>query len=104
MADGKESGRRSPFNFIMAFSLAAIAILSVAGARAQEIPAPGPLNKTKPAEVRIVSTEFRYAPVKVVVTAGRAVTLILDNSGPETEQGLFFCRLLVFACKQRRVK
>ena len=64
-------------------------MLSAAGAQAEEIAAPGPLNETKPAEVRIVSTEFRYAPAKVIVIAGRAVTLVLDNSGAETEHDLF---------------
>ena len=48
-----------------------------------------PSNETKPAEVRIVSTEFNYAPAKVWAIAGRAVTLVLDNSGAETEHGLF---------------
>jgi plastocyanin len=66
-------------------AMAAIAMLSAAGAQAEEIAAPGPLNETKPAEVRIVSTEFGYAPAKVIVIAGRAVTLVLDNSGAETQ-------------------
>jgi plastocyanin len=69
-------------------AMAAIAMLSAAGAQAEEIAAPGPLNETKPAEVRIVSTEFGYAPAKVMVIAGRAVTLVLDNSGAETEHDL----------------
>ena len=70
-------------------AMAAIAMLSAAGAQAEDIAAPGPLNETKPAEVRIVSTEFGYAPAKVVVIAGRAVTLVLDNSGAETEHDFF---------------
>jgi plastocyanin len=69
-------------------AMAAIATLSAAGAQAEEIAAPGPLNETKPAEVRIVSTEFGYAPANVMVIAGRAVTLVLDNSGAETEHDL----------------
>jgi plastocyanin len=69
-------------------AMAAIAMLSAAGAQAEEIAAPGPLNETKPAEVRIVSTEFGYAPANVIVIAGRAVTLVLDNSGAETEHDL----------------
>jgi len=69
-------------------AMAAIAMLSAAGAQAEEIAAPGPLNETKPAEVRIVSTEFGYAPANVMVIAGRAVTLVLDNSGAETEHDL----------------
>jgi plastocyanin len=36
-------------------------------------------------EVRIVSTEFKFAPATVRVIAGRSVTLILDNSQGETE-------------------
>ena len=69
-------------------AMAAIAMLSAAGAQAEEIAVPGPLNETKTAEVRIVSTEFGYAPAKVMVIAGRAVTLVLDNSGAETEHDL----------------
>jgi uncharacterized cupredoxin-like copper-binding protein len=67
--------------------IAAIATSFAARAQAQEIS--GSLNDTKPAEVRIVSTEFKYAPAKVRVAAGRAVMLVLDNSGAETEHGLF---------------
>jgi hypothetical protein len=48
---------------------------------------PAPLNDT-PTEFRIVSTEFRYPPAKVWVKAGRPVTLVLDNSGAETEHGV----------------
>ena len=47
------------------------------------------LNETKPAEVKIASTEFKYAPATVRIAAGRMVTLVLDNSGAETEHGLF---------------
>jgi len=57
-------------------AMASIAMLLAAGAQAEEIAAPVPLTETKPAEVRIVSTEFGYAPAKVMVIAGRAVTLI----------------------------
>ncbi len=59
----------------------------VTRAQAEEILAS--LNDTKSAEVRIVSTEFRFSPATVLVAAGRAVTLVLDNSGGETEHGLF---------------
>jgi uncharacterized cupredoxin-like copper-binding protein len=69
--------------------MAASAMLLAAGAKAEEIAGPVPLNETKPAEVRIVSTEFGCAPAKVMVIAGRAVTLVLDNSGAETEHDLF---------------
>jgi len=70
-------------------AMAAITMLSAARTQAEEIAVPGPLNETKTAEVRIVSTEFGYAPAKVMVIAGRAVTLVLDNSGAETEHDLF---------------
>jgi plastocyanin len=81
--------RRSYFNFVMALALPAIATLSTARVVAQENLALTSLNDTKPAEVRIVSTEFRFSPATVRVAAGRAVTLVLDNSGGETEHGLF---------------
>ena len=71
------------FNII----IVAIAMSSVTRAQAQEVSAS--LNDTKPAEVRIVSTEFRFSPATVLVAAGRVVTLVLDNSGAETEHGLF---------------
>jgi uncharacterized cupredoxin-like copper-binding protein len=82
VVDGNEFLRSVLFNFF-----AAIAISLAAPAEAQEILAS--LTDGKPAEVRIVSTEFKYAPAKVRVTAGRAFTLVLDNSGAETEHGLF---------------
>src|SRR5262249_31407463 len=55
----------------------------VAAARAQ-VPG-GP----QPAEIKIVSSEFKYSPARVLVPAGHAVTIILDNSGAETEHGIF---------------
>ena len=85
MEDRNESRRLLPFNIIII--IAAIATSFAARAQAQEIS--GSLNGTKPAEVRIVSTEFKYAPANVRVTAGHMVTLVLDNSGGETEHGLF---------------
>jgi uncharacterized cupredoxin-like copper-binding protein len=88
MVESKKSGRHSPFIFMMAFSLAAVAMPSVTMAQAQ-VAALDPSNETKPAEVRIVSTEFRFSPAAVSVDAGRAVMLVLDNSGAETEHGLF---------------
>jgi plastocyanin len=87
--ESKVSGRRSSFDFVLVFALPAIATLSSARGLAQENPALGSLNETKPAEVRIVSTEFKYAPARVRVAAGRAVTLVLDNRAGETEHGLF---------------
>ncbi len=87
MLDRNESLRLLPFNIIIIIS--AIAISLAALAQAQEISALDSLNETKLAEFRIGSTEFKYAPAKVRVAAGRAVTLVLDNSGAETEHGLF---------------
>ncbi len=89
MAESKKSGRHSPCSFMLAFALPTIAALSAARVQAQ---VPGSLdrsNETKPAEVRIVSTEFKYDPARVRVAAGRPVTLVLDNSKAETEHGLF---------------
>ncbi len=87
MAELKKSGRHSPFSFMVALSLATVAMSSVTRAQVQEVAAS--LNETKPAEVRIVAMEFRFSPAKVRVAARRAVTLFLDNSGAETEHGLF---------------
>jgi plastocyanin len=87
MLESKKSGRHSPFIFIMAFSMV-VAIPSVTRAQAQ-VAAIAPSNETQPAEVRIVSTEFRFSPATVLVAAGRAATLVLDNRGAETEHGLF---------------
>ncbi|MGH6846730.1 MAG: cupredoxin domain-containing protein [Methylocella sp.] len=82
----------SPFNniiIIIAIIIPAIAISLAARAQAQEIATRDPSSATKPAEVTIVATEFRFSPATVLVAAGRAVTLVLDNSGAETEHGLF---------------
>jgi len=81
--------RRSSFNFVMALALPTFGTLSAARVVAQENLALASLNDTKPAEVRIVSTEFQYTPVQLRVAAGREFTLILDNSGAETEHDLF---------------
>jgi uncharacterized cupredoxin-like copper-binding protein len=83
----EKSGCHSSCIFIMAFSLS-VAMPSVTMAQAQ-VSALEPSNETKPTEVRIVSTEFRFSPATVLVAAGRAVTLVLDNRGAETEHGLF---------------
>jgi uncharacterized cupredoxin-like copper-binding protein len=88
MVKSKKSKRHSPFSYVMAFSLAVVAMPSVTRAQAQ-VAALDPSNETKPAEVRIVSTEFRFSPATVLVAAGRVVMLVLDNSGAETEHGLF---------------
>ena len=88
MAERNRFGCYSPFSFMMAFSLAA-AMPTITRAQAQQDAALEPSYQTKPAEVRIVATEFRFSPATVVVAAGRAVTLVLDNRGAETEHGLF---------------
>ncbi len=88
MEELKKSGRPSPFIFMVALSLAMVAMPSVTMAQAQ-VAALAPSNEIKPAEVRIVSTEFRFTPATVSVAAGRAVTLVLDNRGAETEHGLY---------------
>jgi plastocyanin len=88
MAHGKTFGRRLlPFDCVVAIAL--VVIVLVPGARAQEekISSPALASETNPAEIRMVSTEFKFAPAKVSVTAGRAVALVLDNSGAETEHG-----------------
>src|SRR3984893_16990331 len=92
MEGSKKSGRPSPFSFMVALSLATVAMPSVTGAQGQ-VAALEPSNETKPAEVRIVSTEFRFSPATVLVATGRVVTLVLDNRGGETEHGLFVPRL-----------
>jgi plastocyanin len=83
MVHKNESLRLAPLNIV----IAAIATLLAAPAQAEEILAS--LNDTKPAEVKIVSTEFKYVPATVRIAAGRMVTLVLDNRGAETEHGLF---------------
>jgi plastocyanin len=88
MEESKKSGRPFPFSFMVALSLATVAMPPVTMAQAQ-VAALAPSNEIKPAEVRIVSTEFRFSPATVLIAAGRAVTLVLDNRGAETEHGLF---------------
>ncbi|MCI0745971.1 MAG: cupredoxin domain-containing protein [Verrucomicrobia subdivision 3 bacterium] len=78
-----------PFNRSMAFGVAAIVLLPVVPAQAEESSSRGLVNETKPSEIRIVSTEFKYAPSKVRIAVGRTATLVLDNSGAETEHGLY---------------
>ncbi|MGH6851480.1 MAG: cupredoxin domain-containing protein [Methylocella sp.] len=85
MVDRNESLRIATFNIV----IAAMSVSLAAVAQAQEISALEPSSATKPAEARIVATEFKFTPATVLVGAGRAVTLVLDNSGAETEHGLF---------------
>src|SRR4029450_12973680 len=79
---GGTNGCHPPPTFNIALMAAATGILSATLAFAEEISTP------PPAEVRIISTEFKYVPAKVGVTVGRAVTFILDNSNAETEHGV----------------
>jgi len=90
LTQGTESGagRPSSFVFFLSFVLATFGVMSAARAQAPAITAPVASNEAKPLEVIIVSTEFKYVPAKVQVPAGRAVTLVLDNSGAETEHGI----------------
>ena len=84
MAEQTKSGRHSPLIFVVAFSLALIAIPSVTRALAQ-VAALKPLSATELPEVRIISTEFSFTPAQVRVAAGRELTLVLDNHLGETE-------------------
>ena len=80
--DRSKAWRNMPFRFVFA----ALAVVGVALARADPMStAPG---ETGPVEIKIVSTEFKFAPAKIRVTAGRAATLVLDNSDAETEHGI----------------
>ena len=80
----RSRGRR---NRVTHFAIATLALSAAAHAQANVSPrAPsGP----QPAEVKIISTEFKYSPASVLVPAGHAVTIVLDNSGAETEHGIF---------------
>ena len=80
----RNRGRRDhPFHF-------AIATLALAAAaRAQANLSPTVPSGPQPAEIKIVSSEFKYSPARVLVPARHAVTFILDNSGAETEHGIF---------------
>jgi hypothetical protein len=66
MADRSKAWRNMPFRFVFA----ALAVVGVALARADPMStAPG---ETGPVEIKIVSTEFKFAPAKIRVTAGGA--------------------------------
>jgi plastocyanin len=74
-----QSRRRGRYQLIAAaFALAATAAAKAGGT-------PVPVAEAVPAEITIVSTEFKYNPATLRVLAGRKVTLILDNSKAETE-------------------
>jgi len=74
---------RRPYPRQIHFATATLVLMAAASAQAGLAPAtPG---EAMPAEIKIVSTEFKYSPARVLVPAGRAVTVVLDNSGAETE-------------------
>jgi uncharacterized cupredoxin-like copper-binding protein len=77
-----DTGSHRPFRF----AAATLFLLTAAQAQAD-------IGLTRsggqPAEIKIVSTEFKYTPAKLWVVAGREVMLVLDNSGAETEHGIF---------------
>jgi plastocyanin len=80
----RSKGRRDhPFHF----AIATLAL--VAAARAQANPSPMDPGGPQPAAIKIISTEFKFSPARVLAPAGHAVTIILDNSGAETEHGIF---------------
>jgi uncharacterized cupredoxin-like copper-binding protein len=85
----KKREARCQLPFLTAFTLAAIVVLSIAALHAQQIEVAEVSNETKPPKIKIVSTEFKFVPSTVRVPAGRAVTLVLDNSRGETEHVLF---------------
>jgi plastocyanin len=81
MLDRKKASRFALFHF--AASLALVA----AGHAKADLTSP-PSGASQPVEIKIVSTEFKYSPAKVWVAPRREVTLVLDNSGAETEHGI----------------
>jgi plastocyanin len=72
-------------------TLGVVAVLGIAAAtraQAEEIVIRPVVLDSNFEEVRVVSTEFKFAPATVLVIAGRSVTLVLDNSQAETEHGI----------------
>ena len=65
------------------FAAAALALSAAALAQTNTPP-----SDTRPNEIRIVSTEFRFEPAEIRVMAGQEVTLVLDNREGETEHDL----------------
>jgi plastocyanin len=82
MADKSRAGRHMPFYLVTA----ALAVVAAAVAQADATSASR--GETEPVEVRIVSTEFKFVPATIRVSIGRAVALVLDNTGAETEHGI----------------
>jgi plastocyanin len=81
-------GARSRGRCDLPFYIAAAIFALAAAARAQANVSPMVPSGSQPAEIKIISTEFKYSPARVLVPAGHAVTVILDNSGAETEHGI----------------
>src|SRR5262249_43931457 len=75
------------FHRSIQFAIASLAL--TAAARAQSDLATAAPGEAQPAEIKIVSTEFKFVPAKIWAVAGRPVTLVLDNSKAETEHGIF---------------
>jgi hypothetical protein len=94
MVDRNESLRLARFNII----IAVITISLTALAQAQEISAMHPPSATKPAEVRIVATEFKYAPAKVRSPPGARSRWFSTTVGVKRST-TYSCRPWVFACK-----
>ncbi len=82
MLDRTKASRRAFFRV----AIATLALVAAGHAKA-DLTSP-PSGASQPREIKIVSTEFKYSPAKVLVAAGREVTLVLDNSGAETEHGI----------------
>ena len=82
-----EAGNRGRRN--LPFYIAAATLALAGAARAQALISPTIPAGPQPAEIKIISTEFKYSPARVLVPPGHAVTIILDNSGAETEHGIF---------------
>jgi plastocyanin len=82
-------GKRSRARRDLSFYIAAATLALATAARAQANLSPTIPSGPQPAEIKIVSSEFKYSPARVLVPARHAVTIILDNSGAETEHGIF---------------
>src|SRR5438094_6842819 len=82
-------GARSRGRRDHSFHFAIATLAHVAAARAQANLSPMLPGGPQPAEIKIITTEFKYSPARVMVPAGQAVTIVLDNSGAETEHGIF---------------
>jgi len=96
MVDRNEILRLAPFNII----ILAITISLAALAQAQEISALEPSSATKPAELRIAATEFRFSPQRFGSPPDRR-SRWFSTTAELKRSTAFSCRAWVFACKQR---